>query len=371
MRRAFTLIELLVVMVIISLLVGLLLPALARAKEEARKTQCRSNLRQIGLAIAIYSGDNGGWSPMMAGNMHLQDSGVKYAWELDYAQSPRLFGLMGDDDTLSSNSLAVGQPHPWPVRPVTPIGLGLLWRGGYMTSNGAQVLYCPANNSAKYATEQRWHMPTRYDSDEPFWTSSGVIVLADADGLGDPGSAWDSDGHDCWVADAGRVSMWSPSGFGGFCNLLTNYSIRFLKQQTNKVSAGTGEPVYLAATAIKLAEAGSAGVLADNLEILGLGYACPSWLNAPERYMACRRYAVTNHDASYNTLFADGAVKTYSDGGGEIWRALADMWLSSSEAYKSCDLCEDATTPAGSGAVDGMLDKYVWTAYLDTAYQQD
>lgn len=68
-RKGFTLIELLVVMVIIALLVGLLLPALARAKEEARKTQCRSNLRQIGLAIEMYANDNGGWSPAMEGNI--------------------------------------------------------------------------------------------------------------------------------------------------------------------------------------------------------------------------------------------------------------------------------------------------------------
>ena len=59
-RQGFTLIELLVVMVIIALLVGLLLPALGRAREEARKTQCRSNLRQMGLAMHMYANDNKG-----------------------------------------------------------------------------------------------------------------------------------------------------------------------------------------------------------------------------------------------------------------------------------------------------------------------
>jgi prepilin-type N-terminal cleavage/methylation domain-containing protein len=85
-RSAFTLVELMVVIALIGLLIGLLLPAVQAAREAARRLQCRSHLKQIGLAALNFE----------SSNRRLPSGGWGYQW-------PGLADISG----------SVGQPGGW------------------------------------------------------------------------------------------------------------------------------------------------------------------------------------------------------------------------------------------------------------------
>jgi len=362
MRKGFTLIELLVVMVIIALLVGLLLPALGRAKEEARKTQCRSNLRQIGLAYQMYATDNNNYTPAVLGMWGARGTGTHLNHNTSTQGMPKVLMLW----TLvpKSRSLNAGRGELWDVHEedylangpycqypdapggALPSGLALLYRGGYLTQKGSPVLNCPsltnaadegppwpfidASYGSAEAFRERWNHINTPKLDAVFWTTEGRIAWADRTpsfGFNDTSSLFGD-----WSYWAGDALNWSGDGkmyplgpaWGlwdcGYnngnpqpCTMLGNYMPRpDAKEQYShasyKLDRMTGKALVSDAVW---------GWMWYTIERQNW-YSVP-W-NTPE--MLTTRHWRSNHDMGYNVLMGDGSVKTFSDAGGALMKDI-------------------------------------------------
>jgi prepilin-type N-terminal cleavage/methylation domain-containing protein/prepilin-type processing-associated H-X9-DG protein len=94
LNRGFTLIELLVVIAIIGILAGILLPVLSRARESARKTQCMSNIKQVGMGLIMYANENNELFPLSTATSPAMASlSLLYP---DYVSDSRTFNCASD-----------------------------------------------------------------------------------------------------------------------------------------------------------------------------------------------------------------------------------------------------------------------------------
>jgi prepilin-type N-terminal cleavage/methylation domain-containing protein/prepilin-type processing-associated H-X9-DG protein len=116
--RGFTLVELLVVIAIIGVLVAILLPALSAARRAAMKTQCLSNLRQIGLAFQTYQFDNKGSYPACTGWNVMGKRGTSARYDIintdgSLASPPIQFtGWKGEPATATQNAITPDLERP-------------------------------------------------------------------------------------------------------------------------------------------------------------------------------------------------------------------------------------------------------------------
>ncbi len=127
-KSAFTLIELLVVIAIIAILAAILFPAFARARENARKASCMSNLKQIGLGIMQYTQDYDERFPMRyyGGAGGRQEANTWRRVIMPYVKSTQLFqcpsntrnNVFADDSTDGTNG-TVDNMRPAGLNPAT------------------------------------------------------------------------------------------------------------------------------------------------------------------------------------------------------------------------------------------------------------
>ena len=147
-RSGFTLVELLIVIAIIAILAAILFPVFARARENARRSSCQSNLKQMSLAWMQYTQDNdeaavpASWYEPSQG-FHLWNGTGQYAGTFDYTASP-MWPYMKNAQFTGCPSAHSDEAADWGM---TDYGYNQLYVGGYGPGDGGSRVAASPNKA--------------------------------------------------------------------------------------------------------------------------------------------------------------------------------------------------------------------------------
>ena len=176
-RRGFTLIELLVVIAIIAILAAILFPVFARAREAARQTACRSNIKQIATAVTMYQQDYDEANPMV--NVVVSNA-IVYTWAnamIPYIKNNNLWKCPSDNNP--ANTLDPNAPDD------TSMSYGYNYR--FMSGTAASAIAKPADtvlvvDKGFYASDPITDPAATPALSGPWYLHNEVCNVAFADG---------------------------------------------------------------------------------------------------------------------------------------------------------------------------------------------
>ncbi len=205
--RAFTLIELLVVMAIIAILAALLFPVFAQAKVSAKQIVCIAQMRQIGMALAMYATDSDGtWAP----TIDFTSAGPAFAPQQPWIGYDNNNGNLATGWWGQVNRPAINPPRPGAIDP-------------YLKSHAVKV--CPAK-------PPQWQLALAYNWFSTSWPSSyysrNPAAQGNEFGPGSKITRWSALGglenlaaRDSEIEESSNtLAVWEHNAFAAACNFL-------------------------------------------------------------------------------------------------------------------------------------------------------
>jgi len=369
---AFTLIELLVVIAIIAILAAMLLPALAAAREKARRTACLSQLNQMSKAMESYCSDYNGYfpswpgyglgplqsnqtadttktcwvtgelgivsngdgtQPVRTGYASTQNAGAATYFHCMPTVYQRTIYVGSTDVTLAGNGATAVRPAG--QRNMAAVGLGYLLDAGYL--GDARVFFCPTAGET---------MPS--DSGPALNNAS----LPAAHTLSNLKTAGGFDAHTMTHGDWSKLGVWSLGGGVFSVNYLAiqgNYNYRDMPPCIGfGIYAGDGITVSGTLSSVNLgycrprqAVSPATPIFKSQKQLAGRALITDSFSQAAATDPATAFYpgkAFFAHKDGYNVLYGDWSAKWYGDPQQRImWWPTLSPGVASSAAYIATD----------------------------------